>query len=221
MLGPLWASLICKTKLQAQWGNIMQKIKQFLYVLKQRLFSKQLCVNLEQKIIIIITCSTAVLVGILAWIIRPNPEINQAAVQLAQLANNIRLFYQTKPGYWGLNTESVIKNNLYAANMFKEGKIYNAFDKPVIVGQDTEGNIVMPGSRNFVITFPKLNKKECTAMAAFKLGEKENLSLLQMIIVNDGQIYRFTWGGENPLPVSKTRAKTFCKKDNVVAWSFE
>ncbi len=221
MLGPLWAYLICKTKSQVQWGNIMEKIKQYLFLFKQKILSNPIWGKLGQKIIITTTLITALLVGILAWIIRPNPEINQAAVQLAQMANNIRLFYQTKPGYWGLSTDSVIKNNLYAANMFKEGKLYNAFDKPVIVGQDTEGNIVMPGSRNFMVTFPELSKKECTAMAAFKLNERETLSLLQMVILTEGQRFDFTWGGANPLPVTKTEAAKFCGDKNTVAWSFE
>ena len=199
----------------------MEKIKQYLSIYKQKILSSSVFAKLGQKIIIATTIITAVLVGILAWIIRPNPEINQAAVQLAQTANNIRLFYQTKPGYWGLNTDSVIKNNLYASGMLKDVKLYNAFGKPVIIGQDTEGNIVMPGSRNFVITFPELSKKECTAMAAFKLNERENLTLLQMVILTDGQRFDFTWGGKNPLPLTKTEAAKFCGSKNTVAWSFE
>ncbi len=199
----------------------MEKFKQYFSVYKQKLLSSSLFAKLGQKIIILTTVITAVLVGILAWVIRPNPEINLAAVQLAQVANNIRLFYQTKPGYWGLSTDSVIKNNLYASDMLQEGKLSNAFGKPVIIGQDIDGNIAMPGSRNFMITFPELSKKECTAMAAFKLNERENLTLLQMVILTDGQRFDFTWGGKNPLPVTKTEAAKFCGSKNIVAWSFE
>ena len=199
----------------------MEKIKIFYENLKQKILSCSLFAQLGQKIIIMTTLITALLVCLLAWIIRPNPEINQAAVQLAQTANNIRLFYQTKPGYWGLSTENVIKNNLQASGMLKDNKLYNAFEKPVLIGQDEEGNIAMPGSKNFVITFKELSKSECTAMAAFKLNERENLTLLQMVILNKKGNFVFTWGGENPLPITKTEAEKFCERVNTIAWSFE
>lgn len=199
----------------------MKKVKIFYENLKQKILSCSLFAQLGQKIIIMTTLITALLVCLLAWIIRPNPEINQAAVQLAQTANNIRLFYQTKPGYWGLSTENVIKNNLQASGMLKDNKLYNAFEKPVLIGQDEEGNIAMPGSKNFVITFKELSKSECTAMAAFKLNEQENLTLLQMVILNKKGNFVFTWGGENPLPITKTEAEKFCERVNTIAWSFE
>ena len=151
-----------------------------------------------KQIIILITTITAVLVVIMAWFFSPNPLINKAAVELAQTAENIRLFYQTKPGYWGLNGELAIKNNLQASGMMKDGMLYNAFGKPVIIGQDAAGSIVMPGTRYFMITFPGLNKSECTAMAAFRLNERESLSLLQMEIMTDGKLLNLI-GAENPL----------------------
>ncbi len=199
----------------------MQKLKFYCKNLLQKLFNQPIFVGLGQKIIIMTTLITAVIVGILAWVVKPNPNINTAAVQLAQTANNIRLFYQTKPGYWGLSTDNVIKNNLQASGMLKDGKLVNAFGKPVIVGQDIEGNVAMPGSRNFMITFPDLDKNECIAMAAFKLNERENLSLLQMVILNDKNSFEFNWGGKNSLPVTKTDAVKFCGRNNTIAWSFE
>jgi len=174
-----------------------------------------------KQAIILITVTTAVIVIILAWIISPNPLINKAATELARTADNIRLFYQTKPGYWGLNNEMVIKNNLQADEMLKDGKLTNAFGKPVIIGQDTEGNIVMPGTRYFVVTFPNLNKSECTAMAAFRLNEKESLSLLQMEIISGDKRFEFNWGGKPSLPITKTDAAKYCGKENTVSWRFE
>ena len=52
-------------------------------------------VTFVKQVIILITAITAVLVVVLAWIISPNPLINKTAVELAQTAENIRLFYQT------------------------------------------------------------------------------------------------------------------------------
>ena len=95
----------------------MEKFKQYLFVYKQQILSSSLFAKLGLTLMFMITIITALLVGILAWVIKPNPEINQAAVQIAQTANNIRLFYQTKPGYWGWSTDNVIKNSLYASDM--------------------------------------------------------------------------------------------------------
>ena len=174
-----------------------------------------------KQIIILITTITAVLVVIMAWFFSPNPLINKAAVELAQTAEHIRLFYQTKPGYWGLNGELAIKNNLQASGMMKDGMLYNAFGKPVIIGQDAAGSIVMPGTRYFMIPFPGLNKSECTAMAAFRLNERESLSLLQMEIMTDGKTFEFNWGGKPSLPITKTDAAKYCGKTNTVSWRFE
>lgn len=73
----------------------MKKIKDYLLFLKQRFYAYRRAVKLDQKIIIAITVMTAAIIIVLAWIIRPNPKIEIAATQLAQTANNIRLFYQT------------------------------------------------------------------------------------------------------------------------------
>lgn len=199
----------------------MKKIKDYLLFLKQRFYAYRRAVKLDQKIIIAITVMTAAIIIVLAWIIRPNPKIEIAATQLAQTANNIRLFYQTKPGYWGLNTETVIKNNLEAGGMLIDGKLQNAFGKSVIIGEDEQGSIIMPGTRHFTVTFPELNKSECTVMAAFRLNERESLSLLQMIISNGEQRYEFNWGGSNPLPITKQDAAKYCGKNNIVSWRFE
>ena len=186
----------------------MKKIKDYLLFLKQRFYAYRRAVKLDQKIIIAITVMTAAIIIVLAWI-------------MAQTANNIRLFYQTKPGYWGLNTETVIKNNLEAGGMLIDGKLQNAFGKPVIIGEDEQGSIIMPGTRHFTVTFPELNKSECTVMAAFRLNERESLSLLQMIISNGEQRYEFNWGGSNPLPITKQDAAKYCGKNNIVSWRFE
>lgn len=199
----------------------MVKIKEHFINMKNKFNGYKNLVKFDQRIIIVTTFITAAIIIMLAWIIRPNPLIEQTANQLAQTANNIRLYYQTKPGYWGLSNEIVIRNNLEAGGMLQDGKLQNAFGKPVIIGQDTDGSVVMPGTRNFVITFPQLDKSECTAMAAFRLNERDSLSLLQMVIIENGQRYEFNWGGNNPLPITKNDAAKYCGKANTVAWSFE
>ena len=199
----------------------MVNLKQYYMNLKLRFLAYVRAVKLDQKIVIGITLLTTVIIILLAWFISPNPQIEQAANQLAQTANNVRVFYQTKPGYWGLSTDVVIRQHLAAQNMLVNGSLQNAFGKPVLVGQDEYGNMIMPGGRNFVITFPHLNQKECIVMAAFRLNERETLSLLKMVIHNQEDTYEFTWGGKNSLPITKKDAVAYCGKENTVSWMFE
>lgn len=178
-------------------------------------------IKFDQRIIIAITIITAAIITILAWVIRPNPQIGQAATELALTADNIRVFYQTRPGYWGLNNSIVIKNDLAAQGMIQNGEIKNAFGKTVKIGQDADGNIAMPGSRSFVVSYHNLDKSECTAMAAFRLNENASLSLLEMSLTNVTGTTEFNWGGTNKLPITKEEARKFCRENNTIAWRFE
>ena len=192
-----------------------------MHQLIEKLYGYRRLVKFDLRIIIATTFITAVIITVLAWVIRPNPKIAQAATELALTADNIRVFYQTRPGYWGLDSTIVIKNNLAANGMIQNGAIKNAFGKPVKIGQDADGNIVMPGSRSFVVAYHDLNQNECTAMAAFKLNENASLSLLDMNLINAQGTTEFNWGGENKLPITKDEARKFCGDNNTIVWRFE
>lgn len=192
-----------------------------MHQLIEKLYSYRRLVKFDLRIIIATTFITAVIITVLAWVIRPNPKISQAATELALTADNIRVFYQTRPGYWGLDNSIVIKNDLAAQGMIQNGEIKNAFGKLVKIGQDADGNIVMPGSRSFVVAYHDLNKNECTAMAAFKLNDNASLSLLEMDLINSQGTTEFNWGGTNKLPITKDEARKFCSDNNTIVWHFE
>ncbi len=168
--------------------------------------------------------TTAAIIGILLlagialhYFSKPDANILKAHQQIVFLTKGIRSFYRTKPDAWGLNTASAIKNNLVSEDMLNGRVLQNALGKEVLLGADILGNMVMPGNRNAVIVYKNLNKKECEAITVLPFDEKMQLSLNAITIVNE-QEHIFTWGGENPLPVSSKKAGEVCQKANDILW---
>lgn len=168
--------------------------------------------------------TTAATIGILLlsgivshYFSKPDDSIIKAHQQIVSLTKGIRSYYRTKPDAWGLNTASAIKNRLVSEEMLNGRVVQNALGKEVLLGADILGNMVMPGNRNAVIVYKNLNKKECEAIVALPFDEKMQLSLNAITIVND-QEHSFTWGGENPLPVSSKKAGEVCQTANDILW---
>lgn len=189
-----------------------EKLKEIIEILKQR-------INLK----IAAGCAGLLflIIGGIVWISRPNPKITLAAKEVMSVAEEIRKFYRNRPGYWGLNTESVLKNNLLPASFIQNGKTVNALGKNILIGQGAEGNLVMPGARSFDIVFADLDKKECEQLAEFQFTENQSLGLLSITIINNGQQTEFSWGGENKLPITAENARRYCGKQTSLLWTFE
>ncbi|MBO5442938.1 MAG: hypothetical protein J6A33_04035 [Alphaproteobacteria bacterium] len=189
-----------------------EKLKEIIEILKQRINLKVAagCAGLLFLII-----------GGIVWVSRPNPKIILAAKEVMSVAEEIRKFYRNRPGYWGLNTESVLKNNLLPASFIQNGKTVNALGKNILIGQGAEGNLVMPGARSFDIVFADLDKKECEQLAEFQFTENQSLGLLSITIINNGQQTEFSWGGENKLPITAENARRYCGKQTSLLWTFE
>lgn len=169
--------------------------------------------------------TTAIFVGVLLisgialhMFSKPDTKIIKAHQQVVSLAEQIRNFYRNKPDAWGLNTAFAIKNNLAGKEMTNGRMLQNALGKEVLLGADILGNTVMPGNRNAVIVYKNLNKKECETLAVLPFTEKMQLSLNAITIVNE-QEHSFTWGEENSLPISKSKAGEICKKANDILWN--
>lgn len=148
---------------------------------------------------------------------KPDIKIIKAHQQVISLAVQIRNFYRNKPDAWGLNTASAIKNNLAGKEMVNGRMLQNALGKEVLLGADILGNTVMPGNRNAVIVYKNLNKKECETLAVLPFTEKMQLSLNAVTIVNE-QEHTFSWGEENSLPISKSKADETCQNANDILW---
>ncbi len=140
--------------------------------------------------------------------------------ELLQLAENIRDYYKTRPDYWGLDNQSALKNKIIPEKLHNEDKIFSALGREFIIGQDSAGNMVMPGSKSFDITLLKLGKEACMALAAQPFDDTNNLGLLKITIQNKGGITVFEWGSANPLPIPEDRVKEVCKNSNTLSWTF-
>ncbi len=191
---------------------MFEKAKKLLKTLKQR-------INL--KIAVSGLVATVIIIGTIVWLSRPNPKIAVAAREVISAAEGIRKFYRNRPGYWGLSTDSVLKNNLTPYFIENGGKMFNALGKQVLVGQGADGGIVMPGARSFDIAYADLDKTECEQLAEFQFTENQSLGLLSITILSEKQQTVFSWGGENKLPITGEDAGRHCGKKNILLWTFE
>ncbi len=144
-----------------------------------------------------------------------------AAGQVQTLSENIRRYYQNRPDFWGLNTQTVIDKQMAPRNMSLNGKLANYFGKPVTVGNGEDGAMLMPGARNFVISFHELNQQECAETASYKFSEKFWLGVTEVSINNGTKTEIFSWNNQqNILPVKKNLAEKACGNTNIVSWHF-
>ena len=90
--------------------------------------------------------------------------------------------------------------------MLHHDKVISAIGREVILGQDADGNMVMPGQRNFMITIPNLSKTACVAMLSHPFKKEEHLGLLKIMLAVSDKTETFEWGGSNPLPITPKTA---------------
>lgn len=150
-----------------------------------------------------------------------NPKIDKAAQEVLQIAEEVRQFYRSRPGYWGLNTAAVIKNGIAPNSILRQDRLINNLDKEIAVGQGVDGNLVMPGTKSFDVSYKGLSKKECISLATYSFSEQQSLGLLAITIHNQKDNIEFNWGGENKLPIQKSVAKNQCQDNSAIIWTFE
>ena len=158
-------------------------------------------------------------IGVFFILQRPSAEIVSTHKELLEMSEKIRRHYKNKPDYWGLSTSEVVKNKLYSGKL-TNNQIINSIGKYVVIGADIMGNPVMPRMRSFIVGYKDLSQKECVELASFVWNEKDKLSLLSMQINTNKTEYNFDWV-EGGLPLSKSKAKQFCKDNNNLIWVFE
>lgn len=163
------------------------------------------------------------LVLVIIMLLQPGQKkhFQTAHQELTELAGNIREHYKVRPDYWGLDTASALKNKLVPVSMLHHDKVISAIGREVILGQDADGNMVMPGQRNFMITIPNLSKTACVAMLSHPFKKEEHLGLLKIMLAVSDKTETFEWGGSNPLPITPKTAEDFCKNKNNISWIFE
>lgn len=150
-----------------------------------------------------------------------NKKIKETTDNVVTLAGEIRRGYRNRPDYWGLSTETAIKNNIIPKALLQNGKIISPIEAEISIGSGADGTMVMPGMKSFDIAYKNLSAKDCAALASYPLGAEHNLGLLSVTIKNNGDEKIFSWGGENPLPVEKKTAAAICLNSSAIIWNFE
>lgn len=144
-----------------------------------------------------------------------------AAEQVEKLAENIRRYYQNRPDFWGLNTQTVLSNQIAPRGMIKDNQIVNYYGSGVTIGNGENGEMLMPGARRFDITFTGLTKRQCREIASFKFSEKFWLGVTGITISHNEKSVDFDWNdAKNSLPVKQDAAAKICGDNSRVSWHF-
>src|SRR5574344_934548 len=195
----------------------MEKLK--VQLIKLKLFMILNKANLKIMVLIILGLLLAV---IALWcLLSPSSSPQKVQEEITSLSSEIRQFYKNRPGYWGLSTQTALKNGIVPNAMQKDNKITNFLDKEVLVGHGNNGMIIMPGSHSFDIVYKDLTKKECINFASINFSNEISLGLLEITIQNTTKSQKFSWGNDRALPITKTEAKKWCEDSSVIIWSFE
>lgn len=235
----------CKTKLPARWGNVTMvfdypplkrifnksvaffgsvritvcryydKREEYLSRLKEFVVNKkELILKAGLPILIIIfgiyTCSSS------------QKDITRNISDIFTIAEDMRSYYADKPDYWGLSTESVLKNRIVQERFIKGNKLVLSGGLNILVGQGLTAETVMPRSQTFDIVAPALTKAQCISYAEYPLTKEQLVNIEQIIIGNDSREISFTWGGEYSLPVQTYKTKDICAEGkNTVIWTLK
>lgn len=196
------------------WGKIYpywQKLYSCKALLAQ---NKTLAIKIVIPFIIIIlgffSCSYS------QWVIYRNIQ------SIFSISDAIRDHFIDKPGYWGLNTEYVLKEKIVPDTLVQDKSIILQNDKKILIGSGINADTVMPMAQNFDIIMPELNRAQCMAYAESVLTEAQKLAIISISIVNSKGSYVFEWGGTHRLPIDKYETKQICQdKDNTIIWSLK
>ena len=179
--------------------------------------------NIGFKQYYILIALTVVAVGAIVWFyFTPNKKLDAAASQLVETADQIRKSFANKVNYWGLSSQYVVDNNIFTNLLYSDGKLINALGKKVEIGQNENGDAVLPGERSFGIAYTDLTMGECIALSAYRFKQPDEFGLLSITIINSDTRQSFDWGeGDYSLPINRQEAKKFCKNNSTVLWTLE
>ena len=119
-----------------------------------------------RQLYVLLAIMTAAVILIVRQYVSPNKKVEEAALQVEEIARLVRQNYASRVDYWGLSTQSAIDNNMLTNLSYDDGKLINALGKPVKIGSGENGDTVMPGERSFDVVYSGLNTGECIALAA-------------------------------------------------------
>lgn len=189
----------------------MIKVKELIYIIVEWIK--------KYKIIISSMIISAVAIICTIQLFACNKEAKKyetAGTQIAEMLQKIIKHYQASPSYWGLSSSEVIDKKLYTENMsIKNGKIIGYFGNIVEVGADNNGSMVMPTSKNFVIAYNGLNKKQCIGLGSHKFNKDFWFKVNKITIKNDINNQDFLWGAkDHELPITREKLENLCQNNN-------
>lgn len=164
-----------------------------------------------------------VIIGVIYLLPHSEKKADLAAQQVMRVAENIRKFYQTKPNYWGLQTNYALRNGLFQGLRIQNNVAFHSLGGKVYVGQGVNGDVVMPGENGFDVIYPDINRIQCIALLAHKFSDEQNLGLQHIAVFDEKGILiaEFGWSGLNRLPIHENMAENICMNNNFIVWSFE
>ena len=185
-------------------------------IFAQKIYEKFLTLQKNLQYAILGFCFV-IFVAIFLW---PSAlPIKDAVNEMELLAGNIRRLYQNRPDYWGLNTMMVLDKKIYPNKMKKNDKLVSVLGNEILVGDGVSGSVLMPGSRNFDITYRGLSKKQCVQLVSHEFDSSFWLVIMGITIAHLDNQQLFTWDDPKyKLPISKANAKKFCKDGSAVIW---
>lgn len=210
-----------QAKLKEKYGlTIKRKLTDFEVMLVKRF-----CLTKKEKKAVFLLLGAGI-AGIIATIMVARLSsvsgLKEAAQEVQQLSTNIRRYYQNRPDFWGLDTQTVVEKAILPQNMSHQKGLQGFWGNPVLVGNGSEGAMLMPGSRTFDIVYKNLNRKQCMALAPYKFDEQFFMGLSYMVLIKDNTQETFTWDDKvKKLPITTAMAKEFCAENNHILWHFQ
>lgn len=175
------------------------------------------------KVLIMGTTALILILGIsVIWFSAKDIGTEATAQELKQFSQNIRRYYQNRPDFWGLNTQTAVEKQIAPQSMIKPNGLLNAYGTAVVVGNGNDGVMLMPGARTFDIAYKGLNKQQCKELLTYKFDESFWMGLASIMVTTDKQQQSFSWNdSQNKLPVSPAKAKEICNGNTIILWHFE
>lgn len=156
-------------------------------------------------------------------------KVNKTLDQLSMLITNVRTTFGNQSSYYGLNEKAAIDYDIVGNDLSlgSTSTLTNAYNGEVNVKAGTSAGVVCSGTTycpTFIITFKKLEKNACAAIASSDWGSSAASGLISISINGD----KFEWkSGENKtntLPISFIDAAGACDDDgddpNTIEWVY-
>lgn len=161
-----------------------------------------------------------ILIGYLGISILKKPHYKDVHQEMTELATLVHQQYQKRPDYWGLNSEKILKNESLPTPMKKHQKIVSHIGREIIIGSNVDGDMVMPGGRQFMLTMDNLSRNVCIGLLSDIETLKTDPAWESLIVYNENGTTEFSWSADNSLADLPHKASEICVNRNKISWLF-